>query len=571
MKWLLLLTMLSVRVASAATINAASGSVTDINTANASAVAGDIVIIPPSTNTWTTALNQIPAGIIIQGTPGQTVITNNVNDYAMHFVLAANKTNEMRWFTFAGGSSIYQCAYVEGSNIDMRRFIAISNTWNYGPQGFKFDTVRGVVRKTFMISNPPGNRLAHLKDSTYAGLLSGNGAWTNATPKFGTEDFMFFEDNVVTTTNTQFTMSIIDSQAGARYVWRYNFMTNAYIEGHGSEAAYERSTHAIEAYGNVFDGKNVNSIFTFYRGGVGLVFSNSISGVNGVAACLKLENNRMNDALFTPFGGSDGRNHWDVNSGSNPFVTGTCSSSGTQTMTDSGKSWTPSQWIGYTLRKTSGKAVTSINRSGTTLTVVCTGHGFSSNDKVSIFGADQQEYNTLYTITVSNANTFTCTTTGAQPTTPATGTIKACLGNNYAEITANTATQLTFNPSIYGAPITMAFAAADTYEINLVLQGMDQPGRTGGSLIDSTATPSFPAGWNDQTTSAWYQWENNSGSQSGIAFGPVSRTIVVGTNCINDTPKPGYTPYPYPWGGTNQSSGASAAYYPPSPRNRFGF
>lgn len=64
----------------------------------------------------------------------------------------------------------------------------------------------------------------------------------------------------------------------------------------------------------------------------------------------------------------------------------------------------------------------SITRSGSTATVTHTGHGLATNDKVAIEGANQQEYNGVYQITVSDANTYTYTVSGT-PTSPATGTI----------------------------------------------------------------------------------------------------------------------------------------------------
>jgi hypothetical protein len=64
----------------------------------------------------------------------------------------------------------------------------------------------------------------------------------------------------------------------------------------------------------------------------------------------------------------------------------------------------------------------TITRSGSTATVTHTSHGLSSNNKVYISGADQDEYNGVQTITVTDANTYTYTVSGT-PTTPATGTI----------------------------------------------------------------------------------------------------------------------------------------------------
>lgn len=66
----------------------------------------------------------------------------------------------------------------------------------------------------------------------------------------------------------------------------------------------------------------------------------------------------------------------------------------------------------------------TITRSGTTATVTHTAHGMSSATKIQIKGAAEQEYNGIYTVTVSDANTYTYTVSGS-PATPATGTIKA--------------------------------------------------------------------------------------------------------------------------------------------------
>ncbi len=64
----------------------------------------------------------------------------------------------------------------------------------------------------------------------------------------------------------------------------------------------------------------------------------------------------------------------------------------------------------------------TIVRSGSTATVTHTSHGMATNDKVMINGADQPEYNGVFQITVTGANTYTYTVSGA-PATPATGTI----------------------------------------------------------------------------------------------------------------------------------------------------
>ena len=64
----------------------------------------------------------------------------------------------------------------------------------------------------------------------------------------------------------------------------------------------------------------------------------------------------------------------------------------------------------------------SITRSGSLATVSHTGHGMSTNDKVVIRGANEQEYNGVFTITVTGTNSYTYTISGS-PATTATGTI----------------------------------------------------------------------------------------------------------------------------------------------------
>ncbi|MCK5641924.1 MAG: hypothetical protein KAJ19_14065 [Gammaproteobacteria bacterium] len=66
----------------------------------------------------------------------------------------------------------------------------------------------------------------------------------------------------------------------------------------------------------------------------------------------------------------------------------------------------------------------TITRAGAVATVSHTSHGMATNDKVMINGADQPEYNGVFQITVTGANSYTYTVSGT-PATPATGTIDA--------------------------------------------------------------------------------------------------------------------------------------------------
>ena len=68
------------------------------------------------------------------------------------------------------------------------------------------------------------------------------------------------------------------------------------------------------------------------------------------------------------------------------------------------------------------KESVTITNSGTVATVSHTGHGLSTNDKVDIKGANENEYNGVKQITVTGVDAYTYTTAGS-PSSPATGTI----------------------------------------------------------------------------------------------------------------------------------------------------
>ncbi|MBL8487463.1 MAG: hypothetical protein JNK22_10275, partial [Rhodocyclaceae bacterium] len=67
----------------------------------------------------------------------------------------------------------------------------------------------------------------------------------------------------------------------------------------------------------------------------------------------------------------------------------------------------------------SGKTVTSLTRSGSTVTATVTAHGFSTGNSVVIENASDAYYNGTFSITVTGANTFTYTISGS-PASPAT-------------------------------------------------------------------------------------------------------------------------------------------------------
>lgn len=98
------------------------------------------------------------------------------------------------------------------------------------------------------------------------------------------------------------------------------------------------------------------------------------------------------------------------------------------------------------------QTVSSITRVTTTATVTTSAaHGYSSNKYVAIKGADQDEYNGVFLITVTGASTFTYTVSGS-PVTPATGTIVCNASIGYRISTPNTASRGVIHQSHFFTP-----------------------------------------------------------------------------------------------------------------------
>jgi hypothetical protein len=113
-------------------------------------------------------------------------------------------------------------------------------------------------------------------------------------------------------------------------------------------------------------------------------------------------------------------------------------------------------------------------------------------------------------------------------------------------ITANTSNTIAYL-SAGGYGENMTYAAGDTFEIYKVMHAIDQPGRSGGSLI--TGNPPVPSpGWNDQITDPCYEWNNidTSNGQFEYLHFVASPLIRANEHYFNNAPAPGYTPYTYP-------------------------
>ena len=195
----------------------------------------------------------------------------------------------------------------------------------------------------------------------------GDGSWAAPT-NFGSEKFLFIENNTITNLGRAQTAGVIDCQDGGRYVSRFNTFKNcAMISGHGTESGgRHRGQRAIEFYNNA-DTATVRQGIGITRSGTVLYHHNTWTG----PITPKINLVVFRETWPYKWGGANGANPWDVNDtegngtnvpGHKPHLyasgkhTGPNGSSGT--LISEGSGWKPDQWIGYMLTNVTQKTPT---------------------------------------------------------------------------------------------------------------------------------------------------------------------------------------------------------------------
>lgn len=470
---------------------------------------GDTITLPAGTFSWTTRVT-ITKGITLSGqsttdpvhktADDQTIILVGTggtgNDPLINLNSAAGKSYRITGVTFRTGRTgvvnsngmVILNGNSQSVRVDHCHFNELPYENNrlasYGPWGV---VDHNVFDQTTNAGFPMTFGNQHWNGDTGNW---GDKSWAEP-PYYGSEKFMFVEDNCFLNTSGVF-RGAHDACFGARFVFRHNHCYDMGNGSHGTEVGRSRGVRAIEIYGNDYH------------------WTIPLAGIGGIRSGSFLMHDNTHDGLFSnmdmtigayrtfandnpTFGASTGENPWDYNvteadgthvDGHPPYLfdSGTCSagSNGT-TLVDTGKTWAINQWVGYT-------AETTIN-------------GI----------------------------------------------------NKIAKITANTATVLTVQFE-NGRGTAVVWAAGMTYNIRKFLISMDQPCRGAGDMIvgqtpinQTTNTPS----WVHQALEPCYSW-NNVWTPTGTHVNNINPTnscrtfLLPGHDYFNDTAMPGYRPYVYP-------------------------
>jgi hypothetical protein len=472
--------------AEAAIVNAASPSRSDVAAAVATAVAGDTIVIPPGTTTWTWPSGgyglEITKAITLQGSGvGSTIIKNGSGDWMIVWRLVSNKASRMTGIEFQDGAappSNHGVVYLDGGSYSAafdKRTMRVDHCKFDHLNGFiiQSEDVIGVVdHNTFLASAGSISMYIYNRRWNNQGTTA-DGSWIDSS-HFGTSQFLFIEDNIFTLDTAY---ALLDGYAGTRWVFRHNSVTRGHLEIHGTDSAGRlRGGRAFEVYNNSFAGPTQGDYVINGRSGVFVIHDNVTTGITNPG--LHLAYYRM-CFPFWDASTADGTNRWDVNLVGGPFFSGTAGGGGSTTAIVSTARWTPNQWAGYSIKKTSNNGT----------------------------------------------------------------------GQTASEIVSNTSTTITYLGTggfDFGTPSkVMTFNSGDTFEIYKVLHSIDQPGRSGGSLIMADP-PLLPSGWNNQITEPCYEWNNVKTEGGGFHFGAANAVIRANEHYFNNTQAPGYTPYTYP-------------------------
>jgi hypothetical protein len=313
-------------------INAKSGSYSDVSAAVRSTSPGDVVQIPPGTNTWTSSFWLTNAITLVGAGVDQTVIIDEVprsGQYLQVFILSAPNGQNIRLsgMTIRGGTVNTTVNY-DGE------ILVVGTTKSFRIDHIKFDGDRasgieingpvGVI--DHCLFNSYGVQGIIVFHSSWNGASFGDGSWADG-DWLGSGNAVCIEDNTFLNNNYA---GALDSCKGGRLIFRYNTLTNTFIGNHGTESTQRyRSVRAYEIYGNTayWDPAAPNAPWPFpvyLRGGTGVLFSNTFLGnFGGTGITVANYRNTTNPEGYPwpPWGpaqnakaGVDGPNVWDQNS-----------------------------------------------------------------------------------------------------------------------------------------------------------------------------------------------------------------------------------------------------------------
>ena len=309
--------------AEAQTINAASCSSTDVQTALNSVTASTTTVnIPAGTCTWTAQVSlTVPSGSTTLSILGAGSLTTTGGGDVTVIVDGYASSNPPLVVTTAAASSFFRIAGItfEGGNDGGAGNTKWSGMLSLGgnSQGVRLDhshfnattysvvengagvtvggAIFGVGDHNIFDGNVAGvNNAVHVDQSgLYSGAGFGDESWANET-SLGSSDFFFLEDN---TFNNSFAN---DCTIGGRFVIRHNTLNSITLQTHPTGGGQRnRGCRAWEIYSNTFSGSGSTPVTNaiWISSGTGVVWGNSAP--TGYTNFISGHDMRINNTTYT--------------------------------------------------------------------------------------------------------------------------------------------------------------------------------------------------------------------------------------------------------------------------------
>jgi hypothetical protein len=362
-----------------ATVYHSNGSASNVQALHNSARDGDTITLPAGTFFWATTVT-ITKGVTLIGQTttdpvrktanDQTIIVVNTgtdgNTALIRVLSVPGKSYRVSGITFRTGQTS-----VVNSNGMLRlgggsRAVRVDHC-HFDDLAFEnnniaaWDPVYGVIDHNVFDFRSANNRAQSVFFAIPGPELWGDVPWTQPA-NFGSEKFVFVEDNCINNTSGNEFAGTIDTRQGGRVCFRHNHLYNVGIGSHGTEIGRYRGGRAYELYNN-------DHHWTF-RANVGGIRSGAViqhdDTYDGAQPQRGITLGQYRVFIKNPvYGGSSGDSPWDYNvtepngthvDGHPPylFTGGTAGAGSNQTtIVDTTKNWGPNQWIGYTAKRVS--------------------------------------------------------------------------------------------------------------------------------------------------------------------------------------------------------------------------
>ncbi len=296
------------------------GSQTDTQTAfdyvAAKAQDGWVINLPAGSFTWGSACNMASSlnhTVTLQGAGGngnRTVITGSFSGSQLIGLRAtATKLTKVQFINWNGGGNTYSSGLMA---IDETNSTTASNAYwiencnflNFLGLGFQvLGPNRAGAGAVFGLMDLCNFTVTGNVSFIYVNVGNSDNQWFDDMT-WGTVNTCCFEDCTFTRTDTTVEGNpAIDSRYnGAKYLFRYNTLTNAVCVAHGSDTA-PQSTLQVEFYNNTITVDDPVDYALYLRGGCAVCYSNSFltTGIGSYNSGFKLENDSCDTGGYPRF------------------------------------------------------------------------------------------------------------------------------------------------------------------------------------------------------------------------------------------------------------------------------